>query len=196
VVGHIARKLPLTEGNRLKEVRLIGASGEQLGIMPLRQALDTAREQNLDLVEVAATATPPVCRLLDYGKFKYEQARKEREARRGQKATTIREMRLRPQINDHDLQAKLRVVSKMLDEGDKVKVSVLFRGREMAHPENGWKLIQKLVEILKGRVAIDRQPAMEGRRMIVILSPVRRTGAATEPAMSARGEADAKAEDA
>lgn len=162
--------------------------------MTLRQGIELAREQGLDLVEVAATATPPVCRLLDFGKYKYEQERKDREARKGQKVSTLREMRLRPQIDDHDLDAKLRVVGKMLDDGDKVKVSVIFRGRELAHTENGWKLLQRLVETLKEKVAIDKPPSMEGKRMIMVLAPSKRGKQAAPPVAAAvSGSADAKA---
>lgn len=160
--------------------------------MTLRQALEAAREQGLDLVEVAATSTPPVCRLLDFGKYRYEQARKEREAKRGQKTVEIREIRLRPQVDDHDLEVKLRAMGKMLDGGDKIKVSVIFRGRELAHTENGWKLLQRLVETLKEKVAIDKPPAMEGKRMIMILSPSRRAKQATQPVAATSGSADAK----
>ncbi len=163
-----------------------------MGIMTLRQAMDTAREQNLDVVEVSATSTPPVCRLLDYGRFKYEQARKEREARRGQKTSTVREIRFRPHIDVHDLEAKLRIMHKMLDAGDKIKVGVIFRGRQMAHPENGRKLLQKVVDSLQGKVAIDKLPSMEGRRMIMILSPSRSTKGTTGIAEAAKEATDAK----
>ena len=150
---------------------MVGEKGEQLGIMSLSQALETARKHNLDLVEVAATAVPPVCRLLDYGKYKYEQAKKERELRKSQKVSLLREVRLRPKIDNHDFESKLRSVKKLLDEGDKVKVTVRFRGREITHPEIGWRLIQRMSESLQGEAAIARQPMMEGRSMTVILSP-------------------------
>ena len=140
--------------------------------MPLSQALETARKQNLDLVEVAATATPPVCRLLDYGKYRYEQVKKEREARRSQKVSLLREVRLRPKIGDHDFEAKARSVRKLLDEGNKVKVTILFRGREVTHPEFGRRLLQRMTDIVKEVASIERQPLMEGRRMNIILSLV------------------------
>lgn len=154
-----------------KEVRLVGEKGEQLGIMPLSQAQEIARKHNLDLVEVAATAVPPVCRLLDYGKYKYEQTKKEREARRSQKVSLLREVRLRPKIGNHDFESKARLVRKLLDGGDKVKVTVMFRGREITHPEIGWKLLQRMSESLKEIASIDRQPVMEESRMFIILSP-------------------------
>lgn len=140
--------------------------------MPLNQALETARKHNLDLVEVAATATPPVCRLLDYGKYRYEQVKKEREARKSQKVSLLREVRLRPKIGDHDFEAKARSVRKLLDEGNKVKVTILFRGREVTHPEFGRRLLQRMTDIVKEVASIERQPLMEGRRMNIILSLV------------------------
>jgi translation initiation factor IF-3 len=151
-------------------VRLVGEKGEQLGIMPLSQALEVARKRDLDLVEVAATATPPVGRLLDYGKYKYEQAKKEREARRSQKTSLLREIRLRPKIDTHDFEAKARTVRKLLAEGDKVKVRVIFRGREITHPDIGWRLLQRMSESLKEVAIVDRQPFLEGRNMSIVLS--------------------------
>ena len=126
---------------RTKEVRLVGDKGEQLGILPLYQAREVAKNRNLDLVEVAPTAVPPVCRLLDYGKFKYEQAKKEREARKSQKISLLREVRIRPKIGAHDFEAKARSAKKLLDGGDKVKITVLFRGREISHPEIARRLL-------------------------------------------------------
>ncbi len=168
----IIRKLRVNEGIRAREVRLVGEKGEQLGVMPLLQALETARKQNYDLVEVAATSVPPVCRLLDYGKYKYEQAKKEREARKSQKIVLLREVRFRPKIGIHDFEAKTRLAKKLLEGGDKVKVTVLFRGREITHPDIAWELLKKMVESLKGVASIEKQPSMEGRRMIMVLSPV------------------------
>lgn len=150
----------------------MGEKGEQLGIMPRPQALETARKHGFDLVEVAPTAVPPVCRLLDYGKYKYEQAKKERELKKGQRVSLLREVRLRPSIDDHDFEAKVRTIKKLLDEGDKVKVTVRFRGREITHPELGWKLLQRVSEALQGAAAIARQPVIEGRSMTVILAPM------------------------
>jgi len=140
--------------------------------MPLDQAREVARNHNLDLVEVAATAVPPVCRLLDYGKYKYEQAKKEREARKSQKIVTVREVRLRPKIGEHDFQAKARLARKLLDGGDKVKLTVLFRGREITHPELAVKLLQRMAELLQEAASVEGQPAIEGRRMHVIMAPV------------------------
>jgi len=150
----------------------VGEKGEQLGIMPMPQALEIAKKRNLDLVEVARTAVPPVCRILDYGKYRYEQAKKERELRKSQKVPLLREVRVRPKIGNHDFEAKTRVVRKLLDKGDKVKVAVMFRGREITHPEIGWKLLQRMAESLKEVATIDRQLALEDRRMTLILSPL------------------------
>lgn len=152
-------------------MRLVGDNGEQLGVMPLYQAREVARSQGLDLVEVAATSVPPVCRLLDYGRFKYEQAKKEREAKKGQKIPTVREMRFRPSISDHDLTSKIRLMEKFLTERDKVKVVIMFRGREISHSDLGWKLLQKVAELLKEVATLEGRPLMEGRRMIAILAP-------------------------
>ncbi len=171
----IIKKLRVNENIRAKEVRLVGEKGEQLGIVPLNQALETARKQNLDLVEVAATTEPPVCRLLDYGKYKYEQEKREREARRSQRVSLLRQVRLRPKIDDHDFAAKARLVKKLLGEGDKVRVAVLFRGREITHPEIGWRLLQRMVELLTEEAVPENQPAMVGRQMSMILSPVKKT---------------------
>ena len=140
--------------------------------MPLDQAREAARNHNLDLVEVAATAVPPVCRLLDYGKYKYEQAKKEREARKSQKIVTVREVRLRPKIGEHDFQAKARLARKLLDGGDKVKLTVLFRGREITHPDIAVKLLQRMAELLQEAASVEGQPSIEGRRMHVIMAPV------------------------
>ena len=151
--------------------------------MPLYQAREVAKKNNLDLVEVAATAVPPVCRLMDYGKYKYEQTKKEREARRGQKVSLLREVRLRPKVGNHDFEAKARSARKLLGEGNKLKVTVMFRGREITHPEIGWRLLQRVSESLKADASIDRQPAMEGRRMNLILSPAVSQKAKTKQAV-------------
>ncbi len=140
--------------------------------MPLYQAREVAKNHDLDLVEVAATATPPVCRLLDYGKYKYEQARKEREARKSQKIVLLREVRIRPKIGDHDFEAKVRLAKKLLDEGDKVKVAVLFRGRENTHPEIGRRLLLRMADSLKEAASVEVRPLMSGSRMNMVLAPV------------------------
>ena len=140
--------------------------------MPLEQAREVARNNNLDLVEVAATAVPPVCRLLDYGKYKYEQAKKGREAKKSQRVSMLREVRLRPKIGDHDFQAKARLARKLLEGGDKVKITVMFRGREITHPEIAWRLLQRMAESLEDLASVEGQPLMVGRRMNVVMVPL------------------------
>ncbi len=167
----IIKQLRVNERIIAREVRLVGEKGEQLGIMPLVQAREVARKHNLDLVEVAPTSVPPVCRLLDYGKYKYEQAKKEQQARKSQKASLLREVRIRPKIGIHDFEAKARTARKLLTEGDKLKVTLMFRGREATHPELGWKVLQRMVEALSDVASLERQPVMEGRRMDIILAP-------------------------
>src|SRR5919199_6055025 len=152
---------------------MIGPNGEQVGIVPLPRALEMARNANLDLVEVSPTAQPPVCRLLDYGKFKYEQTRKDREARKTQKTQTLKEMRLKPKIGEHDLDFKTRQIVSFLREGDKVKVTVNFRGRENAHPELGRAVLEEVVRRLEGDGSVERAPLLEGRSMTMILAPSR-----------------------
>lgn len=169
---NIARKLRVNQEIRAREIRLVGDKGEQLGIMPLIQAQEVAKSHNLDLVEVAPTAVPPVCRLLDYGRYKYEQSKRDREARKSQKIVLLREVRLRPKIGSHDFDAKSRLARKLLGEGDKVKVTVMFRGREITHPEIAWKLLQKMTDSLKDVAAVEGKPVMEGRRMNVVLAPL------------------------
>jgi translation initiation factor IF-3 len=142
-----------------------------LGIVPIERAQEMARERDLDLVEVAPQAVPPVCRLLDYGKFKYDQAKKDRETRKGQHASVLREIRMRPKIDNHDLQMKARNAEKFLKGGDKVKVTVMFRGREMVHPEIGRAILDQVAEQLKDVSVIERPPNMEGRFLSAILAP-------------------------
>jgi len=168
----IIKKLRVNEAIKTRECRLVGDKGEQLGVMPLHQALDLAKKKNFDLVEVAPTSIPPVCRMMDYGKFKYEQAKKEREMKKGQKISILREIRLRPKIGEHDFESKTRSVKKLLEGGDKVKITIMFRGREITHANLGWRLLEKMMESLKGTVSIEKQPIMEGSRMFMILTPL------------------------
>jgi translation initiation factor IF-3 len=143
--------------------------------MPLRQALETAKEHGLDLVEVSPTSTPPVCRLLDYGKYKYLQAKKEREARKSQRSALLREIRVKPKIHDHDLDAKVRSVKRLLAEGDKVKVTIRFRGREITRPELGKKVLQQMLDQLKDVAIINQPLAMEQRSLSLVFSPRKQT---------------------
>lgn len=161
----------INEAIRAKEVRVVGADGEQVGILPIREALQKAQEANLDLVAVAPTARPPVCRIMDYGKFRYEQSKKEKEARKNQKVISIKEVRLSPTIEEHDFQTKLRHVQKFLEQGDKVKLSIRFRGRAITHSEIGKKVLEKLGEEVKDQSVVERHPRMEGRSMFMILAP-------------------------
>ncbi len=158
-------------------VRVISDDGSQLGIMSLPDAQALALEREVDLVEVAPAADPPVCRLLDYGKFRYAQAKKEREARKTQKATGLREVRFRPSIGQHDLDAKYRTIQKLLATGAKVKVSVLFRGRSITHPELGVGLLRRVAEGLQEEAKLERAPAMEGRMLSIIMTPIARVEA-------------------
>jgi len=168
---NIIKELRVNERIRGKEVRLVGDKGEQLGIMPLYQAREVAQKHNLDIVEVAPAAVPPVCRLMDYGKFKYLQTKKEREARKSQKLSLLREVRLRPKIGQHDFDAKARSAKKLLEGGDKVKVTIMFRGRENTHPELGLKLLKKMSQLLEEVSSIEKQPTREGARLHLILAP-------------------------
>jgi len=158
------------------EVLVIDELGEQLGTMPTFEANQLAQERGLDLVEVAPAAQPPVCRLLDYGKFKYIQTKKEREGRRTQKVNLLREVRFRPRIGDHDMEAKRRQVKKLLEEGSKVKLTVMFRGREITHQEIGVELLRRTAEAFKDEVKLEKAPTMEGRRLSIIIAPIAQRG--------------------
>ena len=161
-------------------MRLIGEEGEQLGVVPTIEALGTARTKGVDLVEVAPTAVPPVCRLMDYGRFKYEQEKKDREARKNQKAVLMKEVRLRPKTDEHDVSFKSKQIERFVEEGDKVKVTLRFRGREMVHPNVGRQLLEEVAERVKGVAAVERMPLMEGNTMTMIL--VKAKTAAPPPA--------------
>src|ERR1700737_1999961 len=164
------RETRVNERIRAREVRLIDENGEMIGVMPPGRALDIARERNLDLVEISPNALPPVCKLMDYGKYKYEQAKKENEARKNQKTITLKEIRMRPRTDEHDIDVKTRKIQQFLAEGDRVRVSVQFRGAEMRHPDIGRKLLDEIAEVLKGSAIIERTPSMEGRMMSMIVS--------------------------
>jgi translation initiation factor IF-3 len=155
---------------RAREVRLIDEDGSMIGVMSSAQALAIARERDLDLVEVSANASPPVCKLMDYGRYKYEQAKRESAARKHQKTSELREIRMKPRTDEHDVQVKTRKIQEFLADGDKVKVSVVFRGRELAHTELGRHLLDDIVSQLKGSGIIERPPIMEGRMMSMIVS--------------------------
>ncbi|AJQ27862.1 Translation initiation factor IF-3 [Pelosinus fermentans JBW45] len=147
------------------------ATNEPLGIVQLRDALQMAAEQHLDLVEVAPTAKPPVCRIMDFGKFKYEQQKREKEAKKKQKVVTVKEVKLRPNIEDHDFDVKFKNAQRFLEDGDKVKVTIMFRGRELSHPELGKKVLDKMASQIKDIANIERAARLEGKNMIMILAP-------------------------
>jgi len=151
-------------------VRLIDENGDMVGVMVPMRALEIARDRNLDLVEISPNAIPPVCKIMDYGRHKYEQAKKENEARKNQKTITLKEIRMRPRTDDHDVEVKTRKIQEFLADGDKVRVSVQFRGAEMRHPDLGRKLLDEIAEVLKGTATIERSPMMEGRMMSMIVS--------------------------
>lgn len=156
---------------RAREVRLIGAKGNQEGVVPIADALKKAVEEGLDLVEVAPQANPPVCRIMDYAKFLYAKAKQERESRQHQRATQLKELRFRPQIDEHDYQTKFRNLVKFLKRGNKVKVTLVFRGREMAHQEFGHRLLGRLKEEIAEFAQVERAPAQEGRFVFMTLAP-------------------------
>lgn len=161
----------INEEIRAREVRVIGSDGEQLGIMSGREAQQLAYEKHLDLVEIAPTAKPPVCRIMDYGKYRYEQQKREKESRKKQKTFDIKEVKLRPGIEEHDFNVKFKNAVRFLEDGDKVKVTIMFRGRELSHPELGEVLLNKMAAQLKEMAVVERQPKHEGKNMIMIVAP-------------------------
>lgn len=178
----------------MPKVRLIGADGEQLGVVEINEALKRAQDADLDLVEVAPNSKPPVTRLLDYSKYKYEQEQKQKQARKHQQQVNIREIKLRPKIAQHDYETKKGHVERFLRHQDKVKITIMFRGREQAHPERGRALLQRLFEDLDGLAVIESHPLQEGRNMSMLLAPGKEA-AKTEEKPAAE-EAPAAAEDA
>lgn len=165
------KDLRVNEQIRAREVRLVGEGGEQLGIVPLRDALNLAAERRLDLVEVSPTAHPPVCRIMDYGKFKYEQAKRERESRKKQKVVNIKELKMRPSIEDHDFEVKVQNAKRFLTEGDKVKCTMVFRGREIVHANLAQETLERLAQLVGEVGVMERPPKVEGRTMVMILTP-------------------------
>lgn len=161
----------INEEIRAREVRVIGSDGEQLGIMSGREAQQLAYEKHLDLVEIAPTAKPPVCRIMDYGKYRYEQQKREKESRKKQKTFDIKEVKLRPGIEEHDFNVKFKNAVRFLEDGDKVKVTIMFRGRELSHPELGEVLLNKMAAQLKEMAVVEREPKLEGKNMIMIVAP-------------------------
>lgn len=152
-------------------MRLIDEDGTQLGILPLREALRVADERGLDLVEVAPNATPVVCKLMDYGRFKYEQAKKDKEARRHQRSQELKEIKLRPRIDVHDLEVKVRNARRFLEEGHKLRCTIMFRGREMSHTDQGLRVLQRVAESLQDVGKVEQEPRLEGRNMVMVFAP-------------------------
>lgn len=163
----------VNEGIRASEVRLIGVAGNQLGVVSIAEALKIAQQHQTDLVEVAPQANPPVCRLMDYGKFLYERSKKEREARKSQKQTEIKEIRLRPRTGEHDIAYKVRDARRFLQKGAKVKVRIRFRGREITHPELARDLLNRVASELNDVALVEQEGRMEGHTMLMILAPTR-----------------------
>jgi translation initiation factor IF-3 len=162
-------------------VRLVGPNGEQIGIVKTEEALKMAQDLDLDLVEVAAEARPPVVKIMDYGKFKYETALKAREARKNQVNAVVKEMKLRPRIESHDYDTKLAHIEKFLKGGDKVKVTIMFRGREQSRPEMGYKLLAKLAEDVTDSGVVEFAPKQDGRNMVMVLAPVMKKASSQKP---------------
>ena len=171
--GRTISDLFINEQIRDREVRVIGENGEQLGVMPTRDAMKLAEEAGVDLVKIAPTAKPPVCKIVDYGKFKYEQTRKEKEARKKQKTVEIKEIRLSPNIDTNDLNTKVNAARKFITKGDRVKITLSFRGREMAHMNNSKHILDDIAQALSDVAVVDKAPKVEGRSMTMFLAEKR-----------------------
>jgi len=202
--GPISTEPRINERIRVNEVRLVGPNGEQVGIVAIGDALRLAQEADLDLVEVAPMARPPVCKLMDYGKFKYETAQKARESRKNQVNTVIKEMKLRPKIDPHDYETKKGHVVRFLKQGDKVKITIMFRGREQSRPELGYRLLQRLAADVQELGFVESAPKQDGRNMIMVLGPTKKKAEAraekaadkaAERARTAAPDADGSAPD-
>lgn len=157
-----------------KEVRLIDSEGEQMGVVPLAQAMAMSEEKGLDLVNISPKAVPPVCKIMDYGKFRFEQAKREKEAKKSQRIVEIKEIRFSPKIDVHDFEVKAKNANKFLDNGDKVKVTVRFRGREMAHTQIGYELHKKFAAVCSETSTVEKEPKLEGRQMVMFLAPIKK----------------------
>lgn len=166
-----SKDLRINESIRVREVRLIDGNGEQRGIVPTIEAIRLAKEAGMDLVEVAPQANPPVCKILDYGKYKFELEKKSRESKKKQKLIKIKEIRMQPKIEEHDLQFKSKHIQEFLTEGNKVKITVRFRGRELAHTDRGLLVLNKVLELLGDTYVLEKEPNMEGRFMSMVIAP-------------------------
>jgi translation initiation factor IF-3 len=167
----IANELLINEQIREKEVRVISPTGEQLGVLPIAEAMRIAEENDLDLVNISPKATPPVCKVMDYGKYKFEQGKKQKEAKKNQKVIELKEMRLSATIDTHDMQVKAKNVQKFLKNGDKVKVSIRFKGRQLSHTDKGLDVMNAFYNMIQDDAAIEKQAKVEGRSMFMILAP-------------------------
>jgi translation initiation factor IF-3 len=161
----------MNEGIRAREVRLIDENGQNVGVVSRQDALARAVQAGLDLVEISPDADPPVAKILDYGKFKYQEQKKAAEARKRQKIVEIKEIKMRPSIDDHDYDVKMRSMRRFFDEGDKVKITLRFRGRELAHQELGFQLLQRVKSDIEGMAKVEAEPRLEGRQMVMVLAP-------------------------
>ncbi len=191
--------LRINDRIRVEQVRLVDQEGQQLGIRSTREAMELARVQDLDLVEVAPTANPPVCRIMDYGKFKFDEAQKAKESRRKSQGTGIKEMKYRPKIGPGDFDTKTRLVTKFLDEGHKVKITIMFRGREVFHPELGKRILDRVAETIGEGAKVEAEPRLDGRNMTMVLAPNKRKpdpARATAPAAAPNGSAPPAADEA
>jgi translation initiation factor IF-3 len=171
----INEKLRVNRQIRISPVRVITPDGEQAGILPIERAMEIAEEMGMDLVEVAPLARPPVCRIMDYGKFKYEEQRQAREARKRQHHVQVKEVKMRPGIEDHDFDFKTRHARRFLEEGNKVKLTMMFRGRQMAHPEFGRQVLDRVSGLLQDVSKVEQHPQLEGRSMVMVLAPTAKT---------------------
>jgi translation initiation factor IF-3 len=184
---HIAaHEVRINDRIRAREVFLVGADGEQLGVRPLPEALAQARDQELDLVEVAANANPHVCRIMDYGRYVYEQEQRRRQSKRKATNVVIKEMKFRPKIDEHDYTTKMKHVVRFLGEGNKVKLTIMFRGREMAHPELGLKILNKIAEDVAEIAVVESSPRQDGRNMTMVLHPTKKPKPTKKPAAAAQ----------
>ncbi|KFD41118.1 translation initiation factor IF-3 [Peptococcaceae bacterium SCADC1_2_3] len=170
---YITKEYRINEEIRVKEVRVIDANNNQIGVLPTQEAMRLAEERNLDIVEIAPQAKPPVCRIMDYGKFKYEQSKHDKEIKKKQRVVDIKEIKLRPNIEEHDFQIKAKNAARFLKEGDKVKATIIFRGREIVHTQLGQQVLKRLAEQVKEVSTVERLPRLEGKSMIMILAPVK-----------------------
>ena len=188
VIGKIEREIRVNERIRAREVRLIDEKGAQLGVMSTQEALRLARERRYDLIEVAPNAQPPVCRVMDYGKHKYEQAKRERETHKKSKSSEVRLLRMKPQISAHDLDVKVRKLRELLGEGSKVRISLRFRGREMSRPDMGVKLLDRIAQALSDVALVEGAPRREGRMMNMMLAAKPGTKAPKAPKAKEKAE--------